>query len=167
MSGSRPGEEYLGPRWVRISYRDYTKLPRHGGYKFELLDGELRISPRWGQFLMGLDLGPPGGPGLDEDQDVGRVRPLRPDDWDALPALFGRSFARTPPFELTSRKGLAMAGRDFMRRTREGEDGPVVEGASMVAEGPEGEGLIAAFIVTLTHEWEFGGPVTASPDIRR
>jgi ribosomal protein S18 acetylase RimI-like enzyme len=153
MSDPYAGYQHFKPVRVRMDLAEFRKLPRHPSYKLEYWDGHLRIKPRWRTYRLALDLRPPGEMPLAEDQDVARIRPLRPTDWDAMPYLFAHAFRETPPFAILPTGVTYDAGREFLRGTRQRVDGPLVAGASMVAEGLESGELVGAMLVTSATEW--------------
>jgi GNAT superfamily N-acetyltransferase len=151
-------DRWFRPVRVPMSFESYERLPRHPSYKFEYWDGQLRISPRWASHSMFLELRPPGTRDLVDDPRVASIRPLASDDWEVLPEVLATAFEDTPPLGMLGYVRRVWAARDWLWSTRDGNEGPLVEPACMVAVDREDNAdVLGALVVTLmigrTRSW--------------
>jgi GNAT superfamily N-acetyltransferase len=152
-------KKYDVDRWLRqvrapMSLESYHRLPRHPAYKFEFWDGQLRISPRWQSHSMFLELRPPEE-SLEGDQiAAASTRPLVSSDWDVLPEVLAAAFRDSPPLGFLGIRRRRWAARDWLWSTRDGDEGPLVEPASVVAvDRQDSTQVLGALIVTLMVGW--------------
>jgi GNAT superfamily N-acetyltransferase len=131
-------------------FESYMRLPRHPSYKFEYWDSQLRISPRWRSHRFFLELQPPEEcPRIDELSEAA-IRPLAAGDWEMLPEVLAAAFRDSPPLGMLGDRRRVWAARDWLRSTREGGEGPLLEPACVVAVDREDESIVlGALLVTL------------------
>jgi GNAT superfamily N-acetyltransferase len=129
---------------LSLPVEQFHRLPRHPAYKYELIEGETWISPRPRYYHAQLDL----REFAPIDAAAVALRPLRPDDWDVLVPVFASAFFRHEPFASTDDEGRQEAAVYSLNQTRSGEDGPLIEKASFVAEDEQGH-PVGAVLVTL------------------
>lgn len=146
----RDSLRWFGSLRAPMSIASFRRLPRHAAYKFEYWDGQLRISPRWQSHGFFLGLRPPGGaPVVDPPEGV-RVRLLAADDWDTLPEVLAVAFADAPPLGMLGVRRRLWAACGWLRETREGDEGLLVEPACIVAaDRDDPRRVVGALIVTL------------------
>jgi GNAT superfamily N-acetyltransferase len=140
-------DEWMRGLQLVLSAEQFQRLPRNGAFRYDYLDGTGYVAPRPRHYHALLDLAPVGA---DEVEGVS-LRPVRPDDWDALVGLFAEAFAHVQPFAALDDATLREAAEACLSRTRTGGDGPWVECASGVACDPDGE-PVGAILVTLLPE---------------
>src|SRR5689334_4079447 len=75
---------------LSLSAEEFRRLPRNAAYKYELIAGEVWLSPRPRFYHALLDLDT-FAPAADLPEDVA-LRPLQVDDWDGLPQVFAAAF---------------------------------------------------------------------------
>jgi GNAT superfamily N-acetyltransferase len=127
----------------------FRQLPRHPAYRYSYLDGSAWVTPRPRYYHALLDLH-----SLPRHEAPGvALRPIGPADWDQLPAVFAASFRDQQPFCGLDDEARRDAARRCLEQTRGGHDGPWVEQASFVAEGP----LVGAALVTLLPDTDLTG----------
>jgi ribosomal protein S18 acetylase RimI-like enzyme len=136
-------DQWLSPIRLKLPPEQFRLLPRNPAYKYELIQGETLISPRPRYFHAMLDL---ESAELPYPAEV-PIRPLRPDDWPELPALFMRAFTHQLPFSAVSAERQAETAQTAIEWTRTGGDGPIIESACFVALS--GHQTIGAILVTL------------------
>jgi GNAT superfamily N-acetyltransferase len=136
-----------------ISIEEFHALPRNPAYKYEFFGGRAVLSPRPKCYHATLDLQPrpPTGP-IDLRHKSVSIRPLRDDDWDALPRLFSAAFRAILPFSLLGDSRRIEAAHDCLRTTRDGRDGELIDAACFVAVTSETDQPIGASLVTLVSE---------------
>jgi hypothetical protein len=160
-------------RWFRpvrapMSFESYVRLPRHPAYKLEYWDGQLRISPRWRSHGMFLELRPPEKCDRVDEPQFASIRPLASGDWDVLPEVLARAFEDIPPLGMLGYRRRVWAACDWLRSTRDGDEGPLVEQACMVAMDREDNShVLGALVVTLmigsTRSWYSRRRLAVSP----
>jgi GNAT superfamily N-acetyltransferase len=152
-----------------MSFGSYMRLPRHPAYKFEYWDGQLRITPRWNSHAMYLALRSPSAEEVVNDGDgLAAIRPLASGDWEVLPEVLARAFADSPPLGVLSSRRRIWAARDWLWSTRDGDDGPLVEPACVVAvDRNDSARVLGALIVTqmagFTRTWYVGRRLAVAP----
>jgi hypothetical protein len=119
------------------------QLPRNAAYKYEVVNGQVFLTPRPRHYHALLDLRP-----VEADESVA-VRPARPDDWEELVAVFAAAFRDVQPFGCLDEDTRKQAARSCLQRTATGGDGPRIESASFVAVVPETGRPAGAILVTL------------------
>jgi GNAT superfamily N-acetyltransferase len=127
---------------LALTRDQFERLPRNAAYRYELLDGQVFLSPRPQHYHALLDLRP-----LEGDADV-PLRRLRDADWEELAPLFAASFRHIQPFGSLDEATRLEAARGCLERTRSGGDGPWIERASFVSAG-EANRADGAILVTL------------------
>lgn len=126
-----------------ITIDQFHTLPRNSAYKYEYWDGRAVLSPRPKAQRAVLDLRPLPRAG---EWDV---RPLPPGEITGLDRLFYSAFARQQPFASLDEDTGRKAGRECLRRTAEGEEGPLIEAACFQVFGRHFDGPVGAALVTL------------------
>jgi GNAT superfamily N-acetyltransferase len=137
-------------RTIRLTLprEEFHRLPRNAAYKYELLSGEVWLSPRprWYHALLDLDTFCPP-PDLDAQENI-TLRSLNPDEWARLPRLFAAAFRLVQPFGSLDDDERLQAARKCVEQTRTGGDGPVIDQACHVAVD-EHSHVCGAILVTL------------------
>jgi GNAT superfamily N-acetyltransferase len=147
-------DRWFRPVRVPMSFESYNRLPRHPAYKFEFWDGQLRITPRWKSHSMFRTLGPPEARERGDDAANVSIRPLVISDWDVLPEVLAIAFRDAPPLGMLGSRRRLWAARDWLRDTRDGGGGPLVEPACVVAVDREDNArVLGALLVTLMVGW--------------
>ncbi len=138
-------DEWMTALQLPLTADQFRRLPRNPAYRYVWLDGTAWINPRPRYYHALLDLRGPW-----PDQAAVPLRPVLPDDWEALERLFAAAFENQPPFNgLDDETRLQAAGRS-LHQTRTGGDGPWVEAASFLAPGSGRDGRpVGAALVTL------------------
>jgi GNAT superfamily N-acetyltransferase len=131
--------------WLELSLAplEFEQLPRNAAYKYQYQGGSAWLNPRPRYYHAMLDLrrfAPP-------DPASVPVRPVRPDDWDKLPAVFAEAFREHQPFAGLGNEGRLLAAQSSLDHTRTGGDGPWIEQASFVAGEPGT--CLGAVLITL------------------
>jgi GNAT superfamily N-acetyltransferase len=135
-------DEWMAGLALPVTAEQFRRLPRSAAYRYSYHDGTawLNPQPRFYHALLDLAAAPSAAVPL---------RPLAPDDWEALGPVFAAAFAEQPPFAGLDEATRLLAANKSLHQTRAGCDGPLVEAASFVAtDGPRGA-IIAAVLVTL------------------
>ena len=140
-------DEWMRGLQLVLTAEQFRELPRNGAYRYDYLDGTVYVAPRPKHYHAMLDLAPIAAEAV---EDLG-LRPLRPDDWDALEPLFAEAFRQAQPFGGLDDATRREAARSCLTRTRSGGDGPWIEAASFVATEDDGAAL-GAILVTLLPE---------------
>ncbi len=135
----------------------FRRLPRNAGYKYELIAGEVWLTPRPRWYHAVLELRPLAPPAAPAREDA-TLRRLAADDWEALPNLFAGAFRTVQPFGSLDDEERLEAARKSLGRTRGGGDGPLVERASFVAVTGAGR-LCGALVVTLIPDVDLTDPI--------
>ena len=154
---------------IPLAYEDLDRIPQMPGFKWEYSDGCLILSERMNCFHATLpvsrrearaELGEVRP--LSAEYKGVRVRPLRDDDWPALPGLMRDAFSRTVPFSIIDHEKAVEASETLVAECRDGKEGPLVPEACFVAEaedlgelGGGGPGLASAVIVTVRKRRHF------------
>src|SRR5947209_5490163 len=108
---------------LSLSPEEFRRLPRNAAYKYELIAGEVWLTPRPRFYHALLDLDTFAGP---EDPSEGvTLRPLRPEDWDVLPQVFAAAFRTIPPFGSLDPAARLDAAKKCLAQTHSGGDGPL------------------------------------------
>jgi hypothetical protein len=121
----------MSPVRIAMSIEMFHRLPRNPAYKYEYIDNHAVLSPRPRYYHALLDL---ESAELPFPAKV-PVRPLKADDWAALPPLFQSAFARRATAEVA------------LETTRTGGDGLLISPACFVAT--EGTSILGASLITL------------------
>jgi GNAT superfamily N-acetyltransferase len=77
------------------------------------------------------------------------LRPVGPEDWEAMAPVFAAAFTQLPPFAGLDDATRLRAVSKSLTHTRTGGDGPWVEAASFVGLDESGEGIVGAALITL------------------
>lgn len=139
----------MSNRWMpslqlALTPEQFRQLPRCAAYDYTYHDGRAWLTPRPRYFHALLDL-------RDLRLELAGRPPLRPlaeGDWPALEEVFAQAFAGQVPFAALDEDGLRQAAAINLGRTRDGGDGPRIDGASFVALGAGGA-VAGAALVTL------------------
>jgi hypothetical protein len=128
---------------------EFHRLPRHAAYTYELIGGEVWLTPRprWYHALLDLasfSLSPEPQP----YQGI-RHRRLQSDDWDVLPRLFAAAFRSVQPFGSLGEEERLAAAHKALEQTRTRGDGPLIESACHVALAESPARICAAILPTL------------------
>lgn len=121
-----------------LSAADFRRLPRNAAYKYELIGGEVWLSPRPKWFHAFLDLEPLQVPPTIDAQEAVTLRHLTADDWDDLPRLFAASFRTIQPYGSLDDVSRLEAARQSLEQTRTGGDGLLIERACFIAVAERG-----------------------------
>lgn len=141
-----------------LERRQWDRMPRHPAFKHEYWDGELHWTPRPDSCDCHLDLAawqppPRGERSLPREEVAGR--PLREEDWKALPRVFRAAFGQWPPLSQWEGAAPLRASRCILEWARLGRDGPLVPEACVVAlmkddrAEEDAERIAGAAIVTM------------------
>jgi GNAT superfamily N-acetyltransferase len=138
-------DEWMAGLELPLTAGQFRRLPRNPAYRYTHDDGVARVSPRPRYYHALLELAaapdpvPPQVP----------LRPLRPEDWEALEPVFAAAFADQPPFAGLDDDTRLTAARRSLTQTRTGGDGPWVEAASFVAATAGSTRPAGGLLVTL------------------
>ena len=141
-------DEWMPTIKLSLSPEQFRELPRNPAYRYDYLDGEALLSPRAKHYHAVLESGE--APAAPEPLTIAaalNLRPIGENDWPLLPRLFADAFRVTQPFACLDDDMLREAARQSLTRTRIGNDGPLMESASFLAE--QAGRLIGAALVTL------------------
>jgi hypothetical protein len=136
-------DEWMPTLRLPLTREQLHQLPRNAAYRYELLNGQVFLSPRPRHYHALLDLRP-----VDADETI-PMRPVLLDDWEALVPVFAAAFRNVQPFGSLDDETRRDAARKCLHRTATGGDGPWIEPASFVAVAPETGHLAGAILVTL------------------
>jgi GNAT superfamily N-acetyltransferase len=132
---------------VRMSLRQFHRLPRSPAYKYEYFDGRAVLTPRPKLYHALLDLRTFPPPPVD---DAATPRPVRADDWDVMADLFSAAFRDRPPLLGLDDDARRQAAGEILEFTRAGNDGPLIPEACLVADwGPRNDPA-GGLLTTLT-----------------
>jgi GNAT superfamily N-acetyltransferase len=139
---------------LRMEPDEFRRLPRNPAYRYTYFAGSAWLNPRPRYYHALLDLSslPPESGGL----TPAALRPVRPDDWEALAPVFASAFREQLPFGALDEERRLFAARKSLTQTRTGGDGPWVEQASFVAEAagpPVGAVLVTLLPATDPTDW--------------
>jgi GNAT superfamily N-acetyltransferase len=138
-------DEWMSALQLPLTPEQFRQLPRNASYRYVWFDGMAWINPRPRYYHTLLDLREPMP---EAKADPVPLRPVAPEDWEALEHLFAAAFEHQPPFNgLDDETRLRAAGRS-LRQTRVGGDGPWIEAASFLAPASDGR-PVGAVLVTL------------------
>ena len=130
---------------LKLSPLEFIQLPRNAAYKYDYQSGAAWLNPRPRYYHALLDLR-----ALDPGEAADcPLRPVRPNDWDALAEVFAEAFRRQQPFAGLTDPAHLEAGQRGLTQVRAGGDGPWIEEASFVACDLDGSPLGAVFITLL------------------
>lgn len=147
-------DEFFEVIRLAIPFEQFLTLPRNSAYKYEFFGGRAVLTPRPKVYQAILELRPgPVAEVLDAWGPV-RVRPLREDDWEALPSLFASAFHQVPPFVHLDDDRRVEAARRCLEKTRSGGDGPLVGAASFAAVVEEEDRPLGAALVTMERRFD-------------
>jgi GNAT superfamily N-acetyltransferase len=134
-----------------LSLEDFRRLPTNPAFKYEYIAGRALLTPRPKECHGLLDLREKQGDRASAavTQDSVRIRRLRAADWGALDELFAGAFHRVQPFASLNEPQRLAAARQCLRYTHDGNDGPLIEPACLVAVEEENDHLCGAILVTL------------------
>jgi len=134
---------------LSLSPEEFRRLPRNAAYKYELIAGEVWLTPRPRFYHALLDLPTFTAPPADTLDGI-VLRQLQPEDWDALPQVFAAAFRTLPPFGSLDSATRLDAARKCLAQTHSGGDGPLLEQACFVALEPVRGHICGAVLPTLT-----------------
>lgn len=127
----------------------FHTLPRNAAYRYELIQGEIRLSPRPKYVHAFLVLENWTGPSVKLPAFI-RIRKLQEKDWEHLPPLFRGAFSRYQPFQSLSEELIQEASENCLARTKNGADGPLLKNVCFVAYHRDQQSVLGAFLTTLT-----------------
>jgi GNAT superfamily N-acetyltransferase len=136
-------DEWMPVLRLPLTREQFHQLPRTGAYKYELLNGQVYLTPRPRHYHAVLDLR------LQQQSAEVCLRHVEEADWEALVPVFAWTFQRTQPFGSLDDASRLEAARQSLERTRTGGDGPWIERASFVALSEDRQRLIGAILITL------------------
>jgi hypothetical protein len=143
-------DEWMPTLVLPLTVEQFHQLPRNAAYKYELIGGQVYLSPRPKHYHALLELRPDA---VDPEDAPGMegvtLRHLEELDWDLLVPLFSAAFSRIQPFGSLDDETRRQASRQSLERTRTGGDGPWIEQASFVAFSQIENRLIGAILITL------------------
>lgn len=134
---------------LALTADEFHRLPRHAAYKYELIAGQVWLTPRPRWYHALLDLATFAAPPDAGTSEKVRLRRLQADDWEDLPRLFAAAFRTVQPFGALGDEERRAAARDCVERTRTGGDGPLLESACHVAVADDRPGVCGAILPTL------------------
>jgi hypothetical protein len=148
-----------------ITIDHFHTLPRNSAYKYEYFGGRAVLTPR-PKFQRGvLDLR------LLPKEGDWEVRPLPAGEVLSLAGAFYAAFVWQQPFASLDEDAGRAAAHECLRRTAEGDDGPLIPPACFQVFDGHFEGPVGAALVTLEPEavaddpfagsWKDGPPVDA------
>jgi GNAT superfamily N-acetyltransferase len=146
---SSPVEHWSKNLRLEIPIEKFHRLPHNVDYRFEYIDGTAQIRPRAHVSDAFLAIPDPSNQQADSDAEETSIRPLAEGDWELLPSLFARAFARIAPFALLDEASRLQAAHDCLDYTRNGGDGPLVGSACRVAVDRRDRGIVGGALVTL------------------
>jgi GNAT superfamily N-acetyltransferase len=141
-------DEWMTSLSLELTDEQFRRLPRSAAYRYAYHEGVAWVNPRPRYYHLLLDLSAApaeGSAGLP-------LRPVGPEDWEAMAPAFAAAFAQQPPFCGLDEATRLRAVSKSLTHTRTGGDGPWVEAASFVAVGEGGEPIVGAVLVTLLPE---------------
>ncbi len=136
-------DDWMPTLTLPLTPEQFRQLPRNPAYAYEYLNDTAYLTPRARHYHALLDLRPR------EVSGEVATRPIRPDDFTDLPALFSGAFSRIQPFGSLDDLTRRQAAESCLKKTRTGGDGPWIERASFVALDEQGTRLGAVFVTLL------------------
>lgn len=132
-----------------LTWEQFQQLPQNRAYKYEYVDGTAWLSPRPKSYhaLLGLRRFSASIRMATDEQVM--VQPLCVEDWDDLPRPFAGAFQRVQPFASLDDEARSRAAQDCLLRTRNGEEGPLIDTACFIAVRSEDGAPVGAILVTL------------------
>src|SRR5262249_12368788 len=120
----------------------FRRMPRNPAYRYELIQGQLWLTPRPQYLHCLLDLGQWEATGDSPFPFWGEaveVGPWEEGDWEAAVPAFAAAFEGVQPFgSLDGAAEREEAARDSLTHTRTGGDGPVIGPACFAMTGEGG-----------------------------
>lgn len=154
---------------LNVSWETFHQLPRHPDYRYEYIQGRMRISARPLPVHCTLELESfASSLPRENSRRYWSVRTLHPGDGPHLGVPFAAALGMSAPLRHLDRKDQLRAAEDLLEATRSGADGPFVAEASFVlteqsADGsPSGanvnppERIVGGILVTLFPSGDFG-----------
>jgi GNAT superfamily N-acetyltransferase len=142
-------DEWMPLIRLPLTKEQLRQLPRNGAYRYELIRGEVYLTPHPKHYHALLDLKEAAARAEVRPTEAAPVtlREVRPDDWADLAPVFAAAFRETQPFGSLDGATRRRAAEACLQRTRSGGDGPWIAPASFVAEE---EGVaVGGLLVTL------------------
>lgn len=136
-------DEWMPVLQLPLDREQFHQLPRNAAYKYELINGQVYLTPRPKHYHAVLDLRP-----MEESTEF-CARHFEEADWEALVPVFARTFDRIQPFGSLDDATRREAAQKCLERTRTGGDGPWIERASFGALSEDKQRLIGAILITL------------------
>ena len=138
-------DEWMPTLKLELPRADFDRLPRHPAYKYELIEEVTWISPwpRYGHAQLKLTRFRAGA----ADVAQASLRPVKPEDIEALVPIFSGAFGHLQPYGSLDEKTAERAAEKSLRRTFAGDDGPLVLPASFVAM--DQDKIAGAILITL------------------
>jgi GNAT superfamily N-acetyltransferase len=125
---------------LEVSWETFHQFPRHPDFRYEYIQGQMRISarPRTVHCVLDLEAFAASSPS-ENSRRRWSIRPLHPNDWPNLQAPFAAALGMSAPLCQLDREVQLRAAEDLLDATRSGADGPFVPEASFVlSEQPSG-----------------------------
>ena len=144
-------EQWFSTIELPLTFEQFERLPQNPAYKYEYFGGRAWLTPRPKSYHALLDLRsfqPPISTPATEEEIV--IRLLTKEDWQRLPPVFAAAFHRVQPFAGLTDEVRLQAARACLQKTKEGEEGPLIAEACLVAACKSDEAIIAALLTTLT-----------------
>src|SRR5438552_11653370 len=91
-------DQHFRPIRLSLSREEFHRLPRNAAYKYELIAGEVWLTPRPRWYHALLDLATFALPPDTDEFRKSHLRPLQEADWETLPRLFAAAFRTVQPF---------------------------------------------------------------------
>jgi GNAT superfamily N-acetyltransferase len=141
-------DEWMPQIQLTLTPQQFRQLPRNPAFKYELLGGQVFLTPRPKHFHALLDLRSPEADVLAAGGTPEGVtlRAVATSDWASLAAVFSGAFRTTQPFGSLDDETRLQAAKQSLKRTATGGDGPWIQAASFVADE---NGPVGAILITL------------------
>jgi hypothetical protein len=150
---------------LRVSFKDFLRLPQNSAYKYEYFDGRAVLSPRPKCHRAVLDLRPV------TDIEPYKIRLLPVDKIMGLDEVFRAAFRRTQPYAALDDAEALKAARECLEKTASGGDGPLIHSACFQAFEKHFNDPAGAILITLmpddivdnwrSHTWKEPPPADA------
>lgn len=158
---------------LKMSWDEFQLLPRHPAFRYEYRSDQCQISSRPIYYHARLSIQQSlFNQTADSSLSCFEIcEDLTEEDWNDAAVLFGAAFSRSPPLFQHSSEFRQIAAARILKRTRTGQDGPWVAGASWVIREARGGKILGVSLVTLLpsddlsgfrdHAWNIDAPSNA------